>query len=144
MSKQAILTLYVDAQGTSFLLFDPKDRVAYEDVIEGTNVSSLYERFVIRLTVTNTDYIAPHGKTVRFDRDVASDNEVHYSCRARRYARDFLSARADGGSFTLKSLSTLPLEFESEEWHSWMGPHSLDSCSSVPSSSPELSVSLAE
>ena len=144
MSKQAIL--YVDAQGTSFLLFDPKDRVAYEDVIDDADVSLLYERFSIRLTATNTDFIAPCGKTIRFDRDVASDNEVHYSCRARRYARDFLSTRVHGGSFTLKSLSTLPLEFESEEWHRWMGRHSLDSCSSVPSSSssPELSVSLAE
>lgn len=152
-----ILIVCDDPEGASFVLFDPRDRYVYEDIILCRDLHRLYDRFPIRLTVTNIrKFRPPSGNCVFHPASHSSHQTLHYSARARLLATSFFKKHMCVNAFMIPRLKTKPLSFEDEEWRRWIREEDSDpsTVQSSPSSSPStvssvssssvLMVSLAE
>ena len=148
-----ILVLFDDREGTSFLLFDPRDRHVYEDIILHKDVHRLYDMFPIRSTISNIrDLCPPTGNLILHPASYHLHQTLHYPMRARLFAIDYFREHKCAHFAIILNLNAMPLRFEDEEWTRWIQKdESRQSSTSSPASSVSsvsssfvLTVSLAE
>ena len=115
----AVVIIYEDDSGWSFVIVDGKHRSIFNDIVEERFIFRIYEKFSVTLTITNSDFKAPVGFTKVVDPVHISDEFlVHTPFRARQFANIYLTAVCTVVDKPVRNIPSdvKPLRFEDETW----------------------------